>query len=72
MKRLWSLSMVVIFLALAAAAVAAPAAPPLYHQVVGGRRGLRGLGYTPCGHPGRGKRGKCYGSRPAQSLEKHV
>ena len=36
MKRLWSLSMVVIFLALAAAAAAAPAAPPLYHQVVGG------------------------------------
>jgi L,D-transpeptidase ErfK/SrfK len=36
MKRLWSLSMVIIFLALAAPAVAAPAPPPLYHQVVGG------------------------------------
>ncbi|MCX5892012.1 MAG: L,D-transpeptidase [Deltaproteobacteria bacterium] len=36
MKRLWSLSMVMILLALASAAVAAPTAPPLYHQVVGG------------------------------------
>jgi L,D-transpeptidase ErfK/SrfK len=35
MKRLWSLSMVIIFLALAAAALAAPV-PPLYHQVAGG------------------------------------
>ena len=43
MKRLWSLSMVMIFLALAAAAVAAPV-PPLYHQVAGGEEDCEVLG----------------------------
>ena len=38
MKRVWSLFMVMVFLALAASAAigAAPVAPPLYRQVVGG------------------------------------
>jgi L,D-transpeptidase ErfK/SrfK len=47
MKRLWSLSMVIIFLALAAAAVAAPAGPPLYHQVAGGEEECEYTGKPP-------------------------
>ena len=47
MKRLWSLSMVIIFLALAAATEAAPAAPPLYQQVVGGEEECEYTGKPP-------------------------
>jgi L,D-transpeptidase ErfK/SrfK len=49
MKRLWSLFMVMVFLALAASAAngAAPAAPPLYRQVVGGVEECEVSGKTP-------------------------
>ncbi len=47
MKRLRSLSMVIIFLALATAAVAAPASPPLYHQVAGGEEECEYTGKPP-------------------------
>ncbi len=47
MKRLWSLSIVIIFLGLATAAAAAPAPPPLYHQVAGGEEECEYTGKPP-------------------------
>ncbi|MCX5889852.1 MAG: L,D-transpeptidase [Deltaproteobacteria bacterium] len=47
MKRLWSLSIVIIFLGLATAAAGVPAPPPLYHQVAGGEEECEYTGKPP-------------------------
>ena len=68
MKRLWSLSMVIIFWRWLPRR-GRPGAPPLYHQVAGGEEDAS-TRETPLNHPGRGKGGKGYGGDPAEPHKK--